>query len=237
MRRSVQILAAAIALAVSLVMPSDVYAEGIENGNFGDGLTGWTSEGTGVTAENGTDADGNDQFAKIGPGDGLAGLNSIQLSQSFECAEDPEEAGACHITFSYQWNPKAGDNERMKVWLNGKVKLDLGPEDAQDGWLEETVIGEDCGLQRIDIQIYDPDELKIDSEALVDSFVCDCVGEDEEEDFSIGGTTELLVGDPAARAEGSASTGDSTLPIAAATGGLLVALAGAGLFVRRRLVR
>jgi len=122
MRRSVQILAATIALAASLLMPSDVYAEGIKNGNFGNGLTGWTSAGTGITAENGTDADGNDKFAKIGPGDGLASLNSILLSQSFECAKDPEEDGACHITFSYQWNPKAGDNERMKVWLNGKVK-------------------------------------------------------------------------------------------------------------------
>jgi len=71
---------------------------------------------------------------------------------------------------------------------------------------------------------------------MIDGFVCDCVGEDKPEDFSIGGTTELLVGD-SARAEGSGAAGDSRLPIAAATGGLLLALAGAGLFVRRRLVR
>jgi len=161
MRRSVQILAATIAWAARLLMPSGGYAEGMKNGNFGNGLTGWTSAGTGITAENGTDADGNDKFAQIGPGDGLASLNSILLSQSFECAKDPEEDGACHITFSYQWNPKAGDNERMKVWLNGKVKLNLGPEDAQESWLPETVIGDACGPQQIDIQIFDPAELKI----------------------------------------------------------------------------
>lgn len=53
----------------------------------------------------------------------------------------------------------------------------------------------------------------------------------------VGGTTELLVDDSAAPAESAGSTGDSTLPVAAAAGAVLVALAGAGLYVRRRLVR
>jgi len=51
----------------------------------------------------------------------------------------------------------------------------------------------------------------------------------------IGGTTELLVGDSDASSENAGSTGDSTLPIAVAAGGLLIALAGGGLFMRRRL--
>ncbi|MCH7787832.1 MAG: hypothetical protein IH940_00145 [Acidobacteria bacterium] len=57
--------------------------------------------------------------------------------------------------------------------------------------------------------------------------------------ISIGGTTELLVSGSDAPSESGIAgwPGDSTLPIAAAAGGVLVALAGAGLFMRRRLVR
>ena len=53
----------------------------------------------------------------------------------------------------------------------------------------------------------------------------------------VGGTTELLVDDSAARAESADSFSNSTLPIAAAAGGVLIALAGGGLYIRRRLVR
>lgn len=53
----------------------------------------------------------------------------------------------------------------------------------------------------------------------------------------VGGITELFVGDSDAPSASAGSSGDATLPIAAAAGGLLVALAGGGLFVRRRLVR
>jgi len=52
----------------------------------------------------------------------------------------------------------------------------------------------------------------------------------------VGGTTELLTDDSATPAESAGSSGDSTLPIAA-TAGLLFALAGGGLLVRRRLGR
>ena len=51
----------------------------------------------------------------------------------------------------------------------------------------------------------------------------------------VGGTAEILVGDSAAPAESAGSAGDSTLPIAAAAGGLLIAMAGGGLYLRRRL--
>lgn len=59
----------------------------------------------------------------------------------------------------------------------------------------------------------------------------------EHQVTKVGGTAELLVGDSAAPAESAGSTGNSTLPIAAAAGAVLVALAGTGLYVRRRLVR
>jgi hypothetical protein len=54
----------------------------------------------------------------------------------------------------------------------------------------------------------------------------------------VGGTTELLVGasdDPTSVSEGSGSAGGTTLPITAAAGGALVALAAGGWYVRRRL--
>ena len=57
------------------------------------------------------------------------------------------------------------------------------------------------------------------------------------EGISVGGTTELLVDDSAAPAESAGSPGNATLPIAVAAGGLLLALAGGGLYLRRRLVR
>lgn len=53
----------------------------------------------------------------------------------------------------------------------------------------------------------------------------------------IGGTTELLVNDSAAPSESAGSTGYLTLPIAASAAGVLIALAGGGLYLRRRLVR
>ena len=52
-----------------------------------------------------------------------------------------------------------------------------------------------------------------------------------------GGTAELRVDDSAAPADGSGSSGGSTLPLAAAAGGILFALAGGGLYFRRRIVR
>ena len=59
----------------------------------------------------------------------------------------------------------------------------------------------------------------------------------EHQVTKVGDTTHLLVDDSAAPAESAGSPGDSTLPIAATAGGLLVALAGGGLYLRRRLMR
>lgn len=53
----------------------------------------------------------------------------------------------------------------------------------------------------------------------------------------VGGTTELLVSGSDSPSENTGSSSDSMLPVAAAAGGLLIALASAGLFMRRRLVR
>ena len=59
----------------------------------------------------------------------------------------------------------------------------------------------------------------------------------EHQVTKVGGTTDLLVDDSTAPAESAGSPGNATLPIAAAAGGLLFALAGGGLYLRRRLVR
>ena len=59
----------------------------------------------------------------------------------------------------------------------------------------------------------------------------------EHQVTKVGGTTDLIVDDSAAPAsESTGPTADVTLPIAAAAGGLLLALAGGGLYLRRRLV-
>ena len=74
----------------------------------------------------------------------------------------------------------------------------------------------------------EPNNIDDDGDGLID--------EDSVCPPPVGGTTELLTDDSAAPAESTGSTGDYTLPIAAAAGGLLIALAGGGLYLRRRIV-